>query len=163
LTAASYAALVEEADHTIGSTLEAASPILRVEVKNKNILVTVKGTEPPWFEPVISKVQQLLKLAPNWDSYDALPVKLHSAAAAIRFLGWAMQENTVRPSLIPTVEGNITLEWHTHGLDLEITVSPDGPSYLSFENQRTGEVIEKPVSSESNVLGDVVRKIPVRR
>ena len=37
------------------------------------------------------------------------------------------------PSLIPTVTGDITLEWHTDGIDLEVIVEPEGASSLLVE------------------------------
>src|SRR5205814_913297 len=97
------------------------------------------------------------------DSYGAYPINLESAAATVRFLGWAMQRNTPRPALVPTVDGNITLEWHTNGMDVEITINPSGASVLCVEDQtaQTGGA-EVKMAPDFNSVRKAINKIHFR-
>lgn len=160
MTSASYA-FAEEFEYPSGATLEETSAGLQVEVLGNRLRVLIEGTAPAWFEPAMSKLDQLFKLRRNWDSYGAYPLNPYSAAAAIRFLGWTMQQNTVRPALIPTVTGDITLEWHTDGIDLEVTLEAEGARCLLFEDQERGVTVEVE-RPDPNLLREVMLKLPTR-
>jgi len=43
------------------------------------------------------------------------------------------------PQIVPTVEGNVQVEWHRNGLDVEIEVRRDGDYELSIEGSRESQ------------------------
>lgn len=93
----------------------------------------------PWRSRAIARLEELVKLRPNWDSYGGLPVKPRSAEIALQILGNLMLETTPAPSIVPTASGHVQLEWHTGGIDLEVEVLSPILLRASFEDQETGE------------------------
>lgn len=67
---------------------------------------------PPWIKEVVDRLNDLLALPGNWDSYGADPVEVDSALAALSLL------TRLRPTRLPEMsagpDGNIELEW-VHG------------------------------------------------
>jgi len=67
-----------------------------------------------------------LRLPENWDRDGALAVDARAAKAALELLGMTARPDTTAPSIVPTDEGGVQLEWHTRGIDLEVEVAPSG-------------------------------------
>lgn len=66
----------------------------------------------------------LAALGPNWDGDRGEPVKSHVLAEAVetlRRLKWQFGRNFAEPSLVPTFDGFLQVEWHekNRSLDLE--------------------------------------------
>lgn len=78
-----------------------------------------KNKRPQLVSPHAPKFLELLELKPNWDSYHAKEIDVQSAINADMFLNKHV-------NIIPTVSGGIQLEWHVHGLDIEISFDKDG-------------------------------------
>lgn len=68
-------------------------------------------------------LQKLSELGPNWDTYGAKPITEQALKAAMEITGIIANKP---PSIVPTVEGGIQLEWHTCGHNIEIEIGPDG-------------------------------------
>lgn len=49
-----------------------------------------------------------------------------AALGCIKLLAKTMSPGTVAPILVPRFGGGIQMEWHQHGVDLEISVEADG-------------------------------------
>lgn len=76
--------------------------------------------------PVIDRLFELLELPHGWNSYNAKPVSKENAKVAVGILGRVMSADTPAPIVVPMVRGGVQLEWHTGGIDLEISIySPD--------------------------------------
>jgi hypothetical protein len=113
-----------------------------VEVSERRVTLRVEweGEEPPWVEPTLNALGELLALPANWDSYGAYRVDPESVASAGRALCLVMGSDTIPPTIVPTSEGGIQLEWHARGVDLEIDISPTGRRYIScVDRQRETE------------------------
>jgi hypothetical protein len=67
---------------------------------------------------------------PNWDSYGAKAVDPNAVKAAIEFVLVYLRPADLAPSIVPTCDGGIQLEWHTDHLDLVIGISPSGKTSL---------------------------------
>ena len=87
--------------------------------------VDFEGEVPVWLNSVVERLQQLLHLPPNWDSYGARPIAASPVARSLRLLSEVMGEATPVPSIVPVPDGGIGVEWHVNGLDAEIEVDPD--------------------------------------
>lgn len=90
-------------------------------------------TEPcPVFESFIDRIAELRSMAPGWDSYGAHSVTHKAAVNAVRMFCQIMYDETPAPQVVPTNLGNIQLEWHVHGIDLEIEIAGDGAVHCYF-------------------------------
>ena len=67
---------------------------------------------PPWFEATLRSMIELLELEPNWDSYGGSPVGQSVAVFVVDFLQQVMPDEASLPSVVPSPDGGISLEWH---------------------------------------------------
>lgn len=116
---------------------------------------TIRAT-PKWLYKLLDDLAILLRLPSDWDHYGARAVDPQSALATARFLLAVLTEDCFLPKLVPTVSGNIQLEWHTDAADLEIEVRPQGPSGAYFFDRRTGEEWEEETTAD---LTSIVNRI----
>ena len=126
------------------------------------LTLETEGEEPEWLMPVFSALSELLALAANWDSYGAPSVDPMSVASALEALSWVMRSDTIVPTVVPTVEGGVQLEWHTRGIDLEIEVSPPGRSYVCFYDRQGDAQWEGELRFNLSRLQDVVLRLSRR-
>lgn len=92
----------------------------------------------------IAELEALLDLEPNWDSYGAHPVRSSAFVQAIRLLAAVLATPVRRPSIVPTPEGGIQLEWHEPDADLEFEIHPAGGIEVFLE-MGDGETWEGPL------------------
>lgn len=86
----------------------------------------------------VQRMIELLELPPGWNSYNARPISKENVKFALSLLGQAMRADTPAPTVIPMVRGGVQLEWHTGGINLEISIySPHEASFFA-ENLRSG-------------------------
>lgn len=62
--------------------------------------------------------EQMLRLQHDWDSYGAGPIDPRATAAAQAFEAALCR--------VPICTGGVQLEWHIHGVTMEIEFAPDG-------------------------------------
>jgi hypothetical protein len=84
---------------------------------------------PPWFDPVMDRLEELFRLDPGWDSYGAAAVKGQYAIRLLWILARLMSDRTPIPRLAPTTLGGISAEWYMDGFEIEITVETDDGSF----------------------------------
>jgi hypothetical protein len=75
-----------------------------------------------WKEEVNQRLTELMQLPPGWDGYAAVPVGLDNAAFAFSALSSIMTLATPVPSIVPTVNGSLQIEWHTSKGDIELRI-----------------------------------------
>ncbi len=87
---------------------------------------------PAWFFPSVNTLIGLLDLPPGWNSYSAKRIARHNVLATIKLMGGLLDFDTPAPTVVPRVQGNIQLEWHTDHIDLEIYIdSPDNVRFFA--------------------------------
>ncbi len=105
--------------------------------------VTITVTQPIYdrMSTLIDRLHHLGSLAPNWDSYDAVPVQGTAAVEAMRLLAQILTFDVPTPTLVPTSSGGLQLEWHQDEAELELDVHPNGAVevFLSMPNNQTWE------------------------
>jgi hypothetical protein len=79
------------------------------------------------------RVIMLYGMPENWDSHGAREISFGSAVNSARLFCQVMFEQTPIPNLVPTVRGNLQLEWHVFGIDLEVEVAEDGQIAAGLE------------------------------
>ncbi|SRR6266436_4957296 len=92
---------------------------------------------PAWVAAITPRLQDVMTLRSDWNSYGARPIEFSNLQAAVDLLKWIMRPNTPSPIIMPTSDGSLQLEWHERGLDLEIRVRGRGRYYANVEDSRT--------------------------
>ena len=90
---------------------------------------------PPWMEPTLAAVLQLIKLPPNWDHRGARPVSSGVAKQGIGLLCRTVPFSAPDPDVVPTVAGGLQFEWHQHNVDIELEVQPDLRVHLYWRDR----------------------------
>lgn len=84
--------------------------------------VLIEDVDGRWGDEVRNKLQSLVRLSPGWDGYEAIPVSFTNAVFALQMLEKVCTSNTPAPAIVPGVEGDLQLEWHTAKGDIELHV-----------------------------------------
>jgi hypothetical protein len=91
---------------------------------------TSRSSEPPLqvpdhLRPVVAQLLDLLALGPGWNSYGARRIDPRAVTAAIRLLVQAGWDGHL-PSISPTPQGGVQLEWGGQDDGVELLFTPDG-------------------------------------
>lgn len=121
-----------------------------------------KGDEPAWLQTLVADVTALLQLPRGWNSYAARPIDVRAANAAVALLAATMQPNTPRPTVVPMSRGDIQLEWHLRGMDVEVVVPAEGPARVWYEDLRAGIEREYTLEGGHEPLREVLRELTAR-
>ena len=76
----------------------------------------------PWGEDVIERLNQLVGLQYGWDGYGAGPVSFENAFFALKILERICNPETPAPQLVPGSSGDLQIEWHEEGGNVELHV-----------------------------------------
>lgn len=90
-------------------------------------------------DQILSVLNRLIALPPNWDSYGALQIDISRTRVAFNVLMEVMREDTPAPSIVPTSDGHIQFEWHMRGIDLEVEVISPVTIRVMYEDQYSDE------------------------
>lgn len=90
--------------------------------------------EPRWRKEVKQRLEDILTLDEGWDGYTAGPLRRDVVAFAIQVLHQVMHPTTPPPHVIPMSHEGLMIEWHEHGIDLEIEIETPGHLWVSFED-----------------------------
>ena len=120
-------------------------------------MITVGSIAPLWVRPVAEQFESLLRLPFNWDGYGAESPKLPIVGKVILLLGDLLQDSSPPPSVIPTLEGGIQVEWHRRGIDLEIEIQPNGQNVAFYQDRRNGDEWEGDPAENRDDLKRIIR------
>lgn len=81
---------------------------------------------PDWWQEVIARVTELLRLPENWNSYKAKRVNPCIADSALRLLREIAVPGLGAPTIVPTSSGGVQIEWHENNVDVEIEMQSLG-------------------------------------
>lgn len=125
------AALLSEAD------------VLRFPEGPTTSLSIQEAESPTWVKEFADRLNELLELPADWDSYGALPVRVEAAKGAFELLVEHLSDpSTPAPQVVPTCHGGVQVEWHQAGIDLELEIMSASRVGVFFEDVKTGEVVE---------------------
>ncbi len=139
-----------------GIDVSAAGPLTR-PVCEYHLIVEVRPrtsgflTHPQWHDLALiyssdrdrtsawESLDELSKLGPNWDGYDAEPVEPASIANALALLA-GLDPETPLPEITPNPNGTLTLDWEAEdeSLSLELGVM----RFSSFWESRHGTAMK---------------------
>jgi hypothetical protein len=129
-----------------GRTLQVGTAVTYTHPQLK---IAVGGDAPDWIHSTVRSTIGLLSLGENWDSRGARAVSRKSVEEVVRFLHRTAELSLPRPSVVPTCDGRIQVEWHTQGVDLEIESLGMDRFRLYFCNDAEGVETEIDLTSES--------------
>ena len=78
----------------------------------------------PWFASLRQRADELKALQTGWDSYKAQPLDHATVDKAVELaIALAGSFPACAPQLVPTSEGEVQVEWHAEGWDIEMLVA----------------------------------------
>lgn len=84
--------------------------------------LVVRNPDYAWSERVMSKLGELVNLPIGWDGYRGRGVEFSIAYFAANLLQNIYVPGAPCPSLVPGSDGSVQIEWHSHGLDIELDI-----------------------------------------
>ncbi len=75
-----------------------------------------------WRELIKSRLNKLVELPSNWNSYGGSSISEEKANIAYSLLDELLRDSTPLPQIVPTPNGSIQIEWHINNIDLEIEI-----------------------------------------
>lgn len=73
-----------------------------------------------WRPEAVRALEELVRLESGWDGYGAGPVSFENATFALRMLESACPIDAPMPQIVPGVDGDLQIEWHTAVADIEL-------------------------------------------
>ena len=126
----------------------------------RNLANLPNGDEKPaWLQKLVTDVTALLQLPKGWNSYAARPIDVRAANATVELLLATMQPNTPGPTVVPMSRGDIQLEWHLRGMDVEVVVPAEGPARVWYEDVRSDTERECTLEPGHEPLHEVLREL----
>ncbi len=95
-------------------------------------LIRLRRTE--WFVPTIQAVIALPWTSDGW-MIDGVRTQQVAVSQMLSLLTHALDSRVPPPTVVPTSEGGIQVEWHRNGIDLEIESPPSGQVEFFFSSQ----------------------------
>ncbi len=136
-------------------TLTASGDLRRVgDVFNskRRFRIASRFPLPAWLRQVVDQLNIISAAESNWDSYGALPINTALLLSAFNVLVNSMHDETPAPSLIPLSAGGLQIEWHQHGIDIEVEVTDPRQFLVFFRDRNRGKDWEGTVSNDDGQL-----------
>lgn len=97
---------------------------------------------PLWFDHLMSQIDRIRRLSPNWDSYGAPAISIDVVMALLKFMHEYIPDRKIHFELVPGSDGSVQFEWHPDRGDLEIAFHPEGKLSASYFDVSSGEELE---------------------
>ena len=102
---------------------------------------------PAWLGRVKRRLEELIFLPENWDSYDGAPVDPRVARLAESLVEWFGVADMPPPDVFATSDGGVQIEWHVRRVNIEIDISPFDGTTIYFHDLNVGEPWSRSASS----------------
>jgi len=133
------------------------------DVTNTSAYLPQHRDPPEWSKETEETLRGFTTLPEGWDSYRAMGIEAHVVDAAIELLHRIVQNNTLKPAVVPTNRGGIQIEWHTQGVDLEIEITLHGGIRLLCVNPEEDAEEEFELGLDLTPLADLIAKVSPSR
>lgn len=135
--------------------------VSRVSIPNSYYLSAEQAA--PWLGEACRTLVELTRLPRGWDSYGGRPLSSGLRAAAEELIRSIASVETPRPSIVPTADGSVQLEWHERDIDLELRLRSQSVYELFFEDATGAEpTIERELRSDLTPLRDALAILRTR-
>ncbi len=106
----------------------------------------------PWLNDLLQTLTYLANLEPGWDDGTALPIDGEIVKLAKEFVSSDLVVTlNVPPNIVPTIDGNIQIEWHTKKVDLIIELSKNANTSFYFYDNESGIETEALVGDRTQI------------
>ena len=105
----------------------------------------------PWFHPTLNRLLEFLTLEENWNGYGELPIHESAVKRAVDVLDSICSEGPA-PSVVPTSQGGVQIEWAANGFEIEVEIPPSGPVALLMV-EPSGQETELTAGARSSAWG----------
>ena len=102
---------------------------------------------PAWLGRVKRRLEELIFLPTNWDSYDGAPVDPRVARLAENLVEWFAVADMPPPDVFATSDGGVQIEWHVRRANIEIDISPSDGTTIYFHDLNAGPPWSRTASS----------------
>jgi len=119
------------------------------------------GTVPPAMIAALGSLEGLMKLGPGWNSYGARPIDAANVFHAVRVLSGIVDCGTPPPAVVPMIRGGVQLEWHTRGIDMEISIHSPDRVKVYCEDTRSRETWEGDLRGNEPLIRTWVRRLSI--
>jgi hypothetical protein len=115
---------------------------------------------PPWMDDAAQRLQAVVDLPENWDSYGARRVSISTALDSLQLLARLYDLGLPGPAILPTASGGVQLEWSVDGLELELVLDPNGNMLAMFDDPARGEAWERELPPRDlGPIGSALRRL----
>lgn len=101
----------------------------------------IDSEPPPWLFPIVERLNELGALMPGWGGPMTTPPTFAAVYGCLSRLNVFMPHIAVIPSILPTSQGGVQLEWHCGNWDLEVEFDPEGTGEYWGEDHQDGQQI----------------------
>lgn len=101
--------------------------------------LVVQPPDRDWRPEVVDTLQTLIRLPIGWDGYSGKPVDLSTADFTLRMLESVCPSGVPAPSIVPGIEGDVQVEWHTERGDIELHVIRPNNVHAWRQNDSIGD------------------------
>jgi hypothetical protein len=105
-----------------------------VQIDPPSVTTSATPAVPAWTSAVVRRLNDLLRLGENWDSYGASKPSGNSAVELVKVLYDVAGPDTPPPAIVPSPAGHFQAEWHRNGIDLELEVVTPTKILVSFSS-----------------------------
>jgi hypothetical protein len=135
----------------------------RYPFRSGTLVVELAGetewVEPSWFLPICAKLRMIDELQDNWDGYGSSAPHSGAIGSTLIYLVGAMANRAAHPQVVPLPNGDMQLEWHRAGYDLEIVVGEQGPKSFYFCELASGEELERELHFDANAIAPYLDRV----
>ena len=105
-----------------------------VRIDRAPVTTSASPQVPTWTSAVVKRLNDLLRLDHNWDSYGATKPSSNAAEALVKVLCDVARSDTPAPAVVPSPAGHFQAEWHRNGIDLELEVVTPTKILVSYSD-----------------------------
>jgi len=113
------------------------------------------NTVEPWFARAFERLQELMLLPPDWDGEEGRAVTPRVAAATFDLLDRLAGRTALEPSLVPTREGRLQLEWHEPTGHIEAEVDENSSVHIWYHDLLSDEEREDTAPSMRAAISEI--------
>jgi hypothetical protein len=117
-----------------------------------NVIYIRVPAGPRWFHEIQDRLWRLASLPSGWDSYASDRISARSLTSAATLLWNVMREDMPIPSIMPSPDGGVVVEWRVNNVELSVDIDADGRGEVYFEDFDTDESWEADLQSEFQKL-----------
>lgn len=164
-TAATYLDQFSSAERVLVHTLyQPAQAIRKRKYYSRGQSYLIKWQDfgqplPLWFDPLIQGFVDVLTLPPGWDSYRADAIDPKIVHDAMNFINAILGPATPAPRVVPLSSGGLQLEWHRHGIDLEVVFDRDDDPFFYYRARQANEGAEYSLSENAGRLISILETL----